>query len=704
MSTSTATKPAAGSDLAERLRITRNIGIIAHIDAGKTTVTERILFFTGLIHKTGEVHEGAATMDWMAQERERGITITSAATTCEWAGHRINIIDTPGHVDFTVEVERSLRVLDGGVVVFDAVAGVEPQSETVWRQADKYNVPRFCFVNKMDRTGASFERTVSMIVDRLKAKPVPVQLPMGAESNFAGVIDLIEFKAHIFTDDSGREATVVDVPAEYHERADEARKHLIELVAESDEELMIRYLEDDTFTAEEIRQGLRSATLNGSLVPVLCGSALKNKGVQLMLDAITYFLPSPLDVKPVVGINPKTDEDETRTVEAGQPFSGLVFKIQSDPHVGKLAYLRVYSGTLESGSYALNSTKGDRERIGRLLKMHANHREDIQSVSAGDICAIIGLKGSFTGDTLCDPSHPIVLESIEFPEPVISVSIEPKTRADSDKMGAALGRLAEEDPTFRVRTNEETGQTLIDGMGELHLEVIVDRMLREYRVDANVGRPQVAYKETITIPVRAEGRHVRQTGGAGQYGHCVVDFEPQARGVGYEFTDKIVGGSIPREFIAPIDAGIREAMAGGGIAGFPIVDIKATLIDGSYHDVDSKEVAYKIAGSLALKDAFRRGKPVILEPIMEVEVTTPEDFMGDVIGDLNSRRGQIQGMEARAGAQVIRALVPLSQMFGYATVVRSATQGRASYSMQFDHYAPVPSGIAEEMMAKARRD
>ena len=703
MSTSVATKPSA-SDVSARLGKTRNIGIIAHIDAGKTTVTERILFYTGRSYKVGEVHEGTAVMDWMEQEQERGITITSAATQAHWKNHIINIIDTPGHVDFTVEVERSLRVLDGGVVVFDAVAGVEPQSETVWRQADKYSVPRFCFVNKMDRTGASFERTVSMIIDRLKAKPVPVQLPMGAEANFVGVIDLIENKAHIFSHETGNVATIVDVPAEYHAKVDEARRHLIEYVAETDEDLMLRYLEDDTFTPAEIRAGLRAATLNGLLVPVLCGSALKNKGVQLMLDAITYYLPSPLDVKPVAGVNPKTDAEETRTVDQGQPFSGLVFKIQSDPHVGKLAYLRVYSGTLESGSYALNSTKGDRERIGRLLKMHANHREDIQSVSAGDICAIIGLKGSFTGDTLCDPSHPIVLESIEFPEPVISVSIEPKTRADSDKMGAALGRLAEEDPTFRVRTNEETGQTLIDGMGELHLEVIVDRMLREYRVDANVGRPQVAYKETITIPVRAEGRHVRQTGGAGQYGHCVVDFAPQERGVGYEFTEKIVGGSIPREFIAPIDQGIREAMAGGGIAGFPIVDIKATLIDGSYHDVDSKEVAYKIAGSLALKDAFRRGKPVILEPIMEVEVTTPEDFMGDVIGDLNSRRGQIQGMEARAGAQVIRALVPLSQMFGYATVVRSATQGRASYSMQFDHYAPVPSSIAEEMMAKARRD
>src|SRR4051794_15447863 len=642
MSIATATRPAL-PDEQSMLAKTRNIGIIAHIDAGKTTTTERILFYTGRIHRPGEVHEGAATMDWMVQERERGITITSAATTASWRDHRINIIDTPGHVDFTVEVERSLRVLDGGVVVFDAVAGVEPQSETVWRQADKYNVPRFCFVNKMDRTGASFERTLEMIIDRLKAKPVPVQLPIGAESNFKGVIDLLEEKAILFHDDLGQDIEITDIPADMAEQASDARKHIIELIAETNEEMTLRYLEDDEFTVDELRAALRAATLNSTLVPVLCGSALKNKGVQQMLDAITDYLPSPLDVKPVTGINPRTEVEEVRTVQPGQPFSGLVFKIQSDPHVGKLAYVRVYSGVLESGSYALNSTKGDRERIGRVLRMHANHREEVQSVGAGDICAIIGLKGSFTGDTLCDPGNPIVLESITFPEPVISVSIEPKTRADQDKMGAALSRLAEEDPTFRVRTNEETGQTLIDGMGELHLEVIVDRMMREFRVDANVGRPQVAYKETITVPVRAEGRHVRQTGGAGQYGHCVVDFAPQERGIGYQFEDKIVGGAIPREFIAPIDAGIREAMNGGGASGYPLVDIKATLVDGSYHDVDSKEVAYKIAGSLALKEAVRRGKPAVLEPIMKVEVTTPEEFMGDVIGDLNSRRGQVQG-------------------------------------------------------------
>jgi elongation factor G len=701
MSTSTATKPDTQQQSA--LARTRNIGIIAHIDAGKTTTTERILFYTGRVHRPGEVHEGAATMDWMVQERERGITITSAATTCYWDGHQINIIDTPGHVDFTVEVERSLRVLDGGVVVFDAVAGVEPQSETVWRQADKYSVPRICFVNKMDRTGASFDRTIEMIIDRLKARPCPIQRPIGAEQGFRGVIDLIDQVAYIFHDDLGQNIEKISIPDDHAEISAEARHHMIELIAESDEDLMLRYLDDEEISPDELRAALRSATLSGTLVPVLCGSSLKNKGIQRMLDAIVAYLPSPFDVPPVEGLNPKTEEPVTRTVEEGQPFSGLVFKIQADPHVGKLAYVRVYSGILESGSYALNSSKGDRERIGRLLKMHANHREEVQSVGAGDICAIIGLKSSFTGDTLCDPAHPIVLESITFPEPVISVSIEPKTRQDQDKMGAALGRLAEEDPTFRVRSNEETGQTLIDGMGELHLEVIVDRLLREFRVDANVGRPQVAYKETITLPVRAEGRHVRQTGGAGQYGHAVVEFAPQERGAGYEFVDKIVGGSIPREFIGPVDEGIREAMNSGGQAGYPLVDIKATLVDGSYHDVDSKEVAYKIAGSLALKEAVKRGKPVVLEPIMSVEVTTPEDFMGDVIGDLNSRRGQIQGMEMRASAQVVGAFVPLAQMFGYATDLRSATQGRATYSMQFDHYAPMPSSLQEEMVAKSRR-
>ncbi len=703
MSTGTATKPSI-NEVQTILARTRNIGIIAHIDAGKTTTTERILFYTGRVHRPGEVHEGAATMDWMVQERERGITITSAATTCTWKDHRINIIDTPGHVDFTVEVERSLRVLDGGVVVFDAVAGVEPQSETVWRQADKYNVPRFCFVNKMDRTGASFQRTLDMIVDRLKAKPVPVQLPIGAESNFLGVVDLIDNCAYIYHDELGQNIERTDVPATMAEEVATARRNIVELIAETDEELMLRYLDDEELTPDELRAGLRTATLNSSLVPVLCGSALKNKGVQLMLDAILHYLPSPLDVKPVTGIDPKTGDEVIRSVEPGQPFSALAFKIQADPHVGKLCYIRVYSGKLDAGSYALNSTKGDRERVGRLLQMHANHREELSSVSAGDICAIIGLKNTFTGDTLCDPANPVILESITFPEPVISVSIEPKTRADQDKMGAALVRLAEEDPTFRMRTNEETGQTVIDGMGELHLDVIVDRMMREFRVDANVGRPQVAYKETITVPVKAEGRHVRQSGGKGQYGHAIVEFTPQERGVGYQFEDRIVGGAIPKEFIGPIDAGIREAMLTGGQAGFPVVDLKATLVDGSFHEVDSSEMAFKIAGSLALKDAIRKGRSVILEPIMEVEAVTPDEFMGDVIGDLNSRRGQIQGMEERSGAQVVRAYVPLATMFGYATVLRSMTQGRATFSMQFDHYAPLPPNLAEEFLAKARRD
>jgi elongation factor G len=703
MSTAEATRPIT-ENAQEALFKTRNIGIIAHIDAGKTTTTERILFYTGRVHRPGEVHEGAATMDWMVQERERGITITAAATTCAWNGHRINIIDTPGHVDFTVEVERSLRVLDGGVVVFDAVAGVEPQTENVWRQADKYSVPRICFVNKMDRVGASFERTIDMIVDRLKAKPAPAQLPVGSESNFIGIVDLIDRCAYIFHDELGQNIEKTDIPDNMVEPARAARHHLVELIAETDEGLMTRYLDDEELSGDELRAGLREATVAGHLVPILCGSALKNKGVQLMLDAIVEYLPSPLDVPPVTGIDPRTDEEVKRSVEAGEPFSALAFKIVADPHVGKLAYIRVYSGRLDAGSYALNSTKNERERVGRLLRMHSNHREEITSVSAGDIAAVIGLKSTFTGDTLCDPAKPVILEAITFPEPVISISIEPKTRTDQDKMGSALARLAEEDPTFRLRTNEETGQTVIEGMGELHLEVIVDRMMREFRVEANVGRPQVAYKETITTPVRAEGRHVRQSGGKGQYGHVIVEFSPQERGVGYQFEDKIVGGSVPREYIAPVDQGIRESMLTGGQAGFPIVDVKATLVDGSYHEVDSSEMAFKIAGSLALKEAIRRGRSVILEPIMGVEVVTPDEFMGEVIGDLNSRRGHIQGMEMRAGAQVVQATVPLAAMFGYATDLRSATQGRATYSMQFDHYAPLPTNLAEEFLAKARRD
>jgi elongation factor G len=685
------------------LKSTRNIGIIAHIDAGKTTTTERILFYTGRVHKPGETHEGAATMDWMVQERERGITITSAATTCFWREHRINIIDTPGHIDFTVEVERSLRVLDGGVVVFDGVAGVEPQSETVWRQADKYNVPRICFINKMDRTGASFERTVQMIVDRLKAKPAPVQLPIGVEADFLGVIDLINMKAILYNDDEGRDIRVTDIPADLQDAAEAARLTLIEAVAETDEELMMRYLEGEELSSEELVAGIRAATLRSEIVPVLCGTALKNKGVQPMLDSIVDYLPSPLDVPPVHGIDPKTDEEVVREADPAAPLVALAYKIAVDPHVGKLCYVRVYSGTLKSGSYTLNTSKGERERVGRLLLMHANHREEVEEISAGNIGAVIGLKSTTTGDTLSDPNEPVILESITFPEPVISVSVEPKTRSDQDKMGNALARLAEEDPTFRVHTDEDSGQTVIDGMGELHLEVLVDRMMREFRVEANVGRPQVAYRETITVPVRAEGRHVRQSGGKGQYGHVIVEFEPLERGSGYEFVDKIVGGTIPREYINPVNAGIRESLDTGGNAGFPVVDVRATLVDGSYHDVDSSEMAFKIAGSLSVKEALRRGRPTILEPVMSVEVTTPEDFMGDVIGDLNARRGIVQGMENRAGAEVIRAHVPLSNMFGYTTDLRSMTQGRAMMSMEFDHYAPLPDNLAEEFVQKAQR-
>ncbi|CAN5770231.1 elongation factor G [soil metagenome] len=702
MSAATATPPNL-KDPMVALRYTRNIGIIAHIDAGKTTTTERILFYTGILRKTGEVHDGAATMDWMEQERERGITITSAATTAFWKDHRINVIDTPGHVDFTVEVERSLRVLDGGVVVFDAVAGVEPQSETVWRQADKYNVPRICFVNKLDRTGASFDNTVQMIVDRLKAVPVPVQIPIGIESGFKGVIDLFNMVAILYHDDEGKNIQETEIPAELQEAADAARAHLVELVAETDEELTMRYLEGEEISVADLKAGLRRATLASKLVPVLTGSALKNKGVQPMLDAVIDFLPSPLDVPAVTGINPKSEEDVTREADPQAPFSALAFKIATDPHVGKITFIRVYSGTLQSGSRVLNSTKGDVERISRMVLMHANDREEIKEISAGNICAVIGLKNTFTGDTLCDPQAPVILENIVFPEPVISVSVEPNTKVDQDKMGGALAKLAEEDPTFRVRTSEDSGQTIIDGMGELHLAIIVDRMMREFRVEANVGRPQVAYRETITVPVKVEGRHVRQSGGRGQYGHAVVEFEPQERGAGYEFIDGTVGGSVPREYIPSVNAGIKESLETGGPAGFPIVDIKATLVDGSYHDVDSSEMAFKIAGSLALKAALQRGRPTILEPIMSIEVTTPEDFMGDVIGDINSRRGHIHGMEERMGAQVVRARVPLSNMFGCVTDLWSMTQGRAVSSMEFDHYAPLPEALALEFVAKAQR-
>ncbi|MCA9834059.1 MAG: elongation factor G [Thermomicrobiales bacterium] len=697
-----------GATPEEALKNTRNIGIIAHIDAGKTTTTERILFYTGRVRKAGETHEGAAVMDWMEQERERGITITSAATTCFWekdgVNTRINIIDTPGHIDFTVEVERSMRVLDGGVVVFDAVAGVEPQSETVWRQADKYGVPRICFVNKMDRTGANFERTVQMIVDRLKAKPAPVQIPIGAENDFQGVIDLISMQSIIYTNDVGTDILVGEIPEHLKDAADAARQNLIENVAETDEDLMMSYLEGEEITNEQLVAGIRKATLASEIVPILCGTALRNKGVQPMLDAIVAYLPSPLDLPPTAGLDPKTEEEITREVSVDAPLAALAFKIATDPHVGSLTFTRVYSGTLKSGSYVLNSTKDNRERIGRLLLMHANHREEVQEVSAGNLCAVIGLKNTTTGDTLCDPAAPIVLETINVPEPVISISVEPKTRSDQDKMSAALGRLAQEDPTFRVRTDEETGQTVLSGMGELHLEIMVDRMMREFRVEANVGRPQVAYRETITTPVKVVGLHKRQTGGSGQYGHAVVEFEPQERGAGYEFVDAIVGGSIPREFINPINQGIQESLQSGGKAGFPIVDVKARLVDGSYHDVDSSEMAFKIAGRLCVREMVQKGRMDILEPMMKVEITTPDDFMGDVIGDINARRGQISGMEERAGAQVINAFVPLSSMFGYTTDLRSMTQGRAMSSMEFDHYAPLPQSLANEFVAKANRD
>jgi elongation factor G len=684
------------------LEKTRNIGIIAHIDAGKTTTTERILYYTGRIYKIGEVHEGSATMDWMEQERERGITITAAATTAQWKDHRVNIIDTPGHVDFTVEVERSLRVLDGGVVVFDGVAGVEPQSETVWRQADRYNVPRICFVNKMDRTGASFWRTVEMIKDRLGATPVPVQIPIGIESSFKGIVDLIENRAHIYTDDLGTTMESGDIPADMAEEAATQREKMVELIVESDDELTLRYLEGEEITAEELKAALRRATIDSRLVPVLCGSALKNKGVQLLLDAVIEYLPSPIDVPAVKGLEPGSDEWMERPTDENAPFAALVFKIVADPYVGRLAYFRVYSGKATSGSYVLNSTKGKKERIGRLLQMHANHREDIQEVYAGDIAAIVGLKETFTADTLCDPTSPIVLESIKFPEPVISIAVEPKTKVDQDKMDNALIRLAEEDPTFKVRTDEDSGQVIISGMGELHLEVILDRMFREYKVEANRGKPQVAYKETITHPVRARGLFKKQTGGRGMFGDAVVEFEPMERGGGFQFVNKIVGGSIPKEYIPAVGKGIEKKMESGGRAGYPVIDVRATLVDGSYHEVDSNEMAFEIAGSLALQEALEKGRPAILEPIMRIEVITPEQFMGDVIGDLNSRRGHIESTEVQAGGRIVRGYVPLSNLFGYTTDLRSMTQGRASSSFEFDHYQEVPQSIAKELVEKAK--
>ncbi len=680
---------------------TRNIGIIAHIDAGKTTVTERILFYTKKIYKLGEVHEGAATMDWMPQEQERGITITAAATTCFWNDHRINIIDTPGHVDFTVEVERSLRVLDGAVVVFDGVAGVEPQSETVWRQADRYRVPRICLINKLDRTGADFWRCVEMIRERLGVTPVPIQIPIGSEDTFRGVVDLVEMKAILYRDDLGSQIDVTEIPEGLRAEAQRHREKMLEAAAEVDDDLTHKFFEG-TLTPDEIRHGLRLGTLQYRFVPVLCGSALKNKGIQPMLDAVVDYLPSPLDVPPVIGEHPITHAEILRTVDDTEPFSALAFKIAADPFVGKLAYFRVYSGTLRSGSYVLNATKGKKERIGRILQMHANHREEIEVVYAGDIAAAVGLKETYTGDTLTDPDKPVILESIAFPEPVIEVAIEPKTKADQDKMGIALQRLAEEDPTFRVHTDEESGQTRIAGMGELHLDVLVDRMVREFRVAANIGRPQVSYRETIRRAAEGNGRFVRQTGGKGQYGHVILRLEPTEKGAGYEFVDKIVGGTIPRDYMRAVDHGIRDALETGIFAGYPMVDVRAVVHDGSYHEVDSSEMAFKIAASMAVKDAVEKADPVILEPMMRVEVVMPEQFMGDVIGDLNSRRGQIEGMESRGSTQVVRSFVPLAEMFGYATDLRSMTQGRASYSMELSHYAEVPASVAAELVAKSK--
>ncbi|MFA4885350.1 MAG: elongation factor G [Desulfotomaculaceae bacterium] len=679
---------------------TRNIGIMAHIDAGKTTTTERILFYTGRLHKLGEVHDGTATMDWMAQEQERGITITSAATSCVWRDCQINIIDTPGHVDFTVEVERSLRVLDGAVAVFCSVGGVEPQSETVWRQADKYGVPRIAYINKMDRVGADFYEGMKMIRERLGANPVAIQMPLGMEDNFYGAIDLVRNKAIIYGGDLGESYEETDIPPEIKEEAKLMRDRLIEAVAETNEELMLKYLENVELSEEDIKEGLRKATLAVSIIPVLCGSSFRNKGVQPLLDAIVDYLPAPTEVPAMKGINPENGQEEIRLARDDEPFSALAFKIMADPYVGKLTFFRVYSGKLKAGSYVFNPTKNRKERIGRILRMHANHREDIEEVTAGDIVAAVGLKTTSTGDTLCDEKHPIVLESMVFPEPVIQVAIEPKTKVDQEKMGVALQKLAEEDPTFRINTDTETGQTLISGMGELHLEIIVDRMMREFKVEANVGRPQVAYKETVLKKVKSEGRFIRQSGGRGQYGHVVLEIEPGEPGSGYQFTNKIVGGTVPKEYIPAVDSGIKEAMENGVLAGFPVVDLSVTLLDGSYHDVDSSEIAFKIAGSMGFKNAAVKAGPVLLEPVMKVEVVVNDEYMGDVIGDLNARRGRIEEMVPRSGAQVISAFVPLSEMFGYATELRSRTQGRGTHTMQFSHYAQTPENIAERIIAR----
>ena len=683
------------------LKNTRNIGIMAHIDAGKTTTTERILFYTGRIHKIGETHEGSAQMDWMDQEQERGITITSAATTAQWKGHRINIIDTPGHVDFTVEVERSLRVLDGAITVLDAQSGVEPQTETVWRQATTYGVPRIVFVNKMDKIGADFMYSISTLHDRLGANAHAIQLPIGVEDTFQGMVDLVEMKAYIYKDELGTSYEVAEIPEDLVEQAEEQRAKLIEAVADFDEDIMMKYLEGEEITVDELKAAIRKATLQVEFYPVLCGSAFKNKGVQPLLDAVIDYLPSPLDIPAIKGIVPKTEEEVTREADDNGPFAALAFKVMSDPFVGKLTFFRVYSGTVNSGSYVLNSTKGKRERLGRLLQMHANSREEISTVYAGDIAAAVGLKDTVTGDTLCDEKNPVILESMQFPEPVISVAIEPKTKNDQDKMGIALAKLAEEDPTFRTETNEETGQTIISGMGELHLEVIVDRLRREFKVEANVGAPQVSYRETIRKPGKCEGKFIRQSGGRGQYGHVWIEFEPLEEGSGFQFENKIVGGVVPKEYIPAVQAGLEEALQSGLIAGYPVIDIKATLYDGSYHEVDSSEMAFKIAASMALRKAKEICEPVLLEPIMKVEVVAPEEYMGDIIGDITSRRGRVEGMNARGNAQVVNAFVPLAEMFGYATALRSNTQGRGTYTMVFDHYEEVPKNIAEEIIKKA---
>lgn len=679
------------------LENTRNIGIMAHIDAGKTTTSERILYYTGRVHKIGETHEGSATMDWMAQEQERGITITSAATTAQWKGNRINIIDTPGHVDFTVEVERSLRVLDGSVTVFCAKGGVEPQSETVWRQADRYNVPRIAYINKMDIMGADFFNCIKMMKDRLQANAVPIQLPIGKEDNFQGIIDLVKMTAYFYMDDLGKDIQEREIPDDMKELAEEYRTNLVEAVSDQDETIMMKYLEGEEITEEEIKTAIRKATLNVKIVAVTCGSSYKNKGVQRLLDAVVDYLPSPLDIDAIKGATMDGEEVE-RPADDNAPFSALAFKVMADPYVGKLCFFRVYSGQLSSGSYVLNATKGKKERIGRILQMHANHREEIDRVYSGDIAAAVGLKDTTTGDTLCDDANPVILESMEFPEPVISVAIEPKTKAGQEKMSIALQKLSEEDPTFRTYTAPETGQTIISGMGELHLDIIVDRLLREFKVEANVGNPQVAYKETIRKVIKAEGKYVRQSGGKGQYGHCWIELEPREPGAGYEFVNKIVGGVIPKEYIPAIDAGIQSAMNTGILAGYPVVDVKVTLYDGSYHEVDSSEMAFKVAGSMAFKEGMRKADPVLLEPIMKVMVTVPEEYMGDVMGDLNSRRGRIEGMEARSGAQVITVNVPLSEMFGYATTLRSRSQGRGVFSMEISHFEEVPKNIQEQII------